>query len=307
MMKFCPLCIRNGLKRKIKAFQVNFKEAVWSCEAETCPWPIGFEELTYFARDAFGCDWDEEAPPPIGISEENISMELLLYTPPVTPGEELSKESTDSVSAEYSGNPSLENKLDTLLKSKVNSSKECTGSLPILRLSELKNNFIEERNSTKEDNASACACKTMPKVTKIQKTNLDITFLSKNNECCDKEKMYKHNKLPIDVTSKDIAENTFFDNTLCKTVDLDTQCKRLDDTMNGAEKTNFNSQTLSEIDIPLLLDANDTNNQNKTNNSSLNNSDVSSNIDKILEGIMSTENPRTENTNNDWLYALVNM
>lgn len=279
-----------------------------------CPWPIGFEELTFFTRDALSCDWDEEAPPPIGISEESIpmSMELLLYTPPVTPGGELSKDSTDSISVEHSSNPSLEDKLNEKLL-KVNSSKECTDLLPTLELSELEsNNFIEERKSSaKEDNASASACRALPKITNIQKTNLDITFLSKNDECCDKEKMYNH--LSKDVTVKDIAENTSFDNTLCKKVDLDTQCKReseqknskvqLNDKMNRTEETNFNSETLLEIDA-LLLDANDTNNQN---NSSLNVSDANLNIDKILEDFINTENHTTENTNNDWLYSLVNM
>lgn len=286
-----------------------------------CPWPIGYEELTFFPRTALTCDWNKELPPPIGIPEGNMSMsmELLLYTPPVTPGEELSKESTDSANTECSLSPTSENKLDeTLLKDKViHSTKEPTGSLPVLELSELEsNNFIEERrNSTKEKNTSASTCKTLPKIINIQKTNLDITFLSKSDKC-DNEKIYKHNHLPIDLTMTDIAENTLFNNTLCEKIDLDTQCKRgskqnknskvqLDDKMNGTE-THFNTETLSVTDEP-LFDANDINNQNTTNNSSSNVPDVSLNIDKILEDILSTENYITENTNNDWLDSLVNM
>ncbi|XP_029664719.1 uncharacterized protein LOC115236420 [Formica exsecta] len=319
MMRFCPLCIKNGLKRKVKAFQINFEEAVWSCETENCPWPIGYEETTFFQRNAFTCDWNEELSPPIGIPEESISttMELLLYTPPVTPSGELSKESTDSVSTEYLINPSSENKLDeTLVKNKVISTKEPIGFLPTLELSELdSNNIIEERrNSTKEENANMSVCKASPKITNIQKTQLDITFLLKSDKCAGDKKIHKYKHSPIDATMTKIAENTLFENTLCKEVDLDTQCNieskqnknsELGDKMSGAE-TNLNTELLLETDKPMVV-ANKINNINTTINSSLNNSDVNLSIDNIIEDILSTENHITENINNDWLHSLIDI
>lgn len=349
MMRFCPLCIRNGLKRKIKAFQLSFEEAVWSCEAEDvrinfllfsciffthilltilfifqCPWPIGHDEIAFFQRNALTCDWNENLPPPIGIPEESISMpmELLLYTPPVTPGE-LSKESTDSASTECSFNLSSENKTDEILvRNEViysTSTKEPIGSSPTLELSKLENNnFIKEkRNSTKEENASVNVCKVLPRITNIQKTHLDVTFLSKSEECCNEEiHKDKHLNNQTNTTTMDSIENTLLDNTLCKEIDLDTQCKieseqdknskmQLDDEMNKTE-TNLNIEMLLEPDKS-LFGANDINNLNTTNNSASNISNVSLNIDKILEDILNTENHITENINNDWLHSLMDV
>ncbi|XP_050456979.1 uncharacterized protein LOC126854380 [Cataglyphis hispanica] len=319
MMKFCPLCIKNGLKRKVKAFQLNFEEATWSCETENCPWPIGYEETTFFQRNAFTCNWNEELSPPIGIPEESISttMELLLYTPPVTPGGELSKESIDNANTEYLINPSSENKVDeTLVKNKViYSTKEPTGFLPTSELSETESNNIlkERRNSTKEENISVNVSKALPRITNIQKAHLDVTFLLKNDKCDDK-KIHKSKDPPIDATMINIAENTLFENMLCKEVDLDRQCNiestqnknsELSDKMNEAE-TNLNTELLPETDKP-MVDANDINNLNTINNSSLNISDVNLSIDNIIEDILSTENHITENINNDWLRSLIDM
>lgn len=32
MYQMCPWCLKNGIKSKIKAYQINLKEAVWLCE-----------------------------------------------------------------------------------------------------------------------------------------------------------------------------------------------------------------------------------------------------------------------------------
>lgn len=287
-----------------------------------CSWPIGHDEIAFFQRNAFTCDWNENLPPPIGIPEESISMsmELLLYTPPVTPGE-FSKESTDSASTEYSLNLSSENKTDEILVKNeiIYLTKESIGSSPTLELSKLENNNIikERRNSTREEDTSANICKVLPRITNIQKTYLDVTFLSKSDECCN-EKIYKNKHLSkqTNTTAMDVTENILLDNTLCKEIDLDARCKieneqdknnkmQLDNEMNKTE-TNLSIDMLLETDKP-LFDANDINNLNTTNNSALNISDVSLNIDKILEDILNTENHIPENINNDWLHSLMDV
>lgn len=245
-------------------------------------------------------------------------MELLLYTPPVTPGE-LSKESTDNASTEYSLNLSSENKTNEILvKSKViHSTEELIGSSATLELNKLESdNFIKERkNSTKKEDASVNVCKVLPRITNIQKTYFDVTLLSKNDECCNK-KIYKDKHLNNQTTMMDIAEDTSLGNTLCKEINLDTQCKieseqdknsemQLDDKMNKTE-TNLNTDILLETDKQ-LFDANNINNLNTINNSALNISDVSLSIDKILEDILNAENHITENINNDWLHSLIDI
>lgn len=34
MQYLCPLCLKNGIKKKIKLLQINLQEAVWMCEEE---------------------------------------------------------------------------------------------------------------------------------------------------------------------------------------------------------------------------------------------------------------------------------
>lgn len=34
MGEFCPLCMKRGFKKKMKAIQINLEEAVWMCESE---------------------------------------------------------------------------------------------------------------------------------------------------------------------------------------------------------------------------------------------------------------------------------
>lgn len=34
MQEFCPLCDKRGYRRRIKALQINFHEAIWACEGE---------------------------------------------------------------------------------------------------------------------------------------------------------------------------------------------------------------------------------------------------------------------------------
>lgn len=34
MQDLCPLCLKSGIKKKIKLLQINLQEAVWMCEEE---------------------------------------------------------------------------------------------------------------------------------------------------------------------------------------------------------------------------------------------------------------------------------
>lgn len=34
MQGLCPLCLKNGLKKRIRLLQINLQEAVWMCEEE---------------------------------------------------------------------------------------------------------------------------------------------------------------------------------------------------------------------------------------------------------------------------------
>ncbi|KAL2717638.1 myb-like protein X [Vespula squamosa] len=96
MQEFCPLCDKRGFRRRIKALQINFHEAIWACEGEECEWPFGHAEFIYIQRKVgnnWSCYWDD-----FNLKTVNnyvpVSTELALYTPPETP-------STDSVLKEF--------------------------------------------------------------------------------------------------------------------------------------------------------------------------------------------------------------
>ncbi|XP_077990028.1 uncharacterized protein LOC144444475 [Glandiceps talaboti] len=40
-VQWCPLCEKIGSKRRLKLFQINLEEAVWICDNDKCPYPLG--------------------------------------------------------------------------------------------------------------------------------------------------------------------------------------------------------------------------------------------------------------------------
>ncbi|XP_035743740.1 putative uncharacterized protein DDB_G0282133 isoform X1 [Vespa mandarinia] len=96
MQEFCPLCDKRGFRRRIKALQINFHEAIWACEGEECEWPFGHADFIFIQRkvgNTWSCYWDD-----LNLKTMNnyvpVSTELTLYTPPETP-------STDPVLKEF--------------------------------------------------------------------------------------------------------------------------------------------------------------------------------------------------------------
>ncbi|XP_076753347.1 uncharacterized protein LOC143424874 [Xylocopa sonorina] len=62
MYDLCPLCLKNGVKKKVKLLQINLQEAVRICEEEKCLWPFGYEDLIFYPRvvgKIWSCYWDD--------------------------------------------------------------------------------------------------------------------------------------------------------------------------------------------------------------------------------------------------------
>ncbi|XP_076659373.1 uncharacterized protein LOC143362804 [Halictus rubicundus] len=62
MEDLCPLCFKNGKKRKVKLLQINLQEAVWMCEEDKCPWPFGYKRFIFCPRivgKIWSCYWDD--------------------------------------------------------------------------------------------------------------------------------------------------------------------------------------------------------------------------------------------------------
>lgn len=307
MENFCPLCAKRGIRRRIKAFQINLEEAVWSCESEEvnnllvssfffflhfphilyvltvlfvfqCSWPIGYEEMTFFHRPATFCNLEEPREP---IRENtNVLMELSLYTPPVTPGEDLSKESTEIANTEYSES--------------INSTEESRSVM---------NKQIMDVNTFK----------TLPKIVNIKKTNFNITIVPNAPEHCDDRKMQEHGQSQFDTTIMDTFKNfdipdsmyTEFDlNIHYKTGDNQSESGKLqsDATVSGVE-TNFGTKTSLSEPMTTLVDIDSTNSLNAANKSTGNISDINALLEIFNSenhvDLTDSENP--VDLNDDWL------
>ncbi|KAJ8664367.1 hypothetical protein QAD02_006029 [Eretmocerus hayati] len=86
MQEFCPECQKNGLRTRVKAFQINFEEAVFMCSSEKCIWPAKCQDLTCINRPV-GKDWSKNWDElDLKYLKHDPLMELSTYTPPQTPG-----------------------------------------------------------------------------------------------------------------------------------------------------------------------------------------------------------------------------
>lgn len=230
-------------------------------------------------------------------------MELSLYTPPVTPGGELSKELTEIASTEYSSNPSMEDKVETLPQCEYIGAKESSGSNKLSLFESLElgsiNSSEENRSIRNEQIEDINIFRTLPKIINIKKTNINLKIFPSTGEHCDDKKIQEHSLMDMTVTDKnfDVSDST------CTEISLNTQYKiedkqsencnlQLDAIVSDVE-TNFGGEatmkTLVNIDV--------TNSLNTTNTSIENISD----IDTLLEDILNNES----HINDDWIKLLM--
>ncbi|KAL6258796.1 hypothetical protein P5V15_010743 [Pogonomyrmex californicus] len=303
MEGFCPLCMKKDLKRKMKAYQINLTEAMWSCEEEMCCWPIGYEELVFFNRPA------ESLLEPSSVSKEDVALftELSLYTPPVTPGS-ISKELTE---IECSSNSSVEDKLGGILPKceSFTSTKESIDSNKLFEhQSEINNSTKEREIISKNEIASINSFKLLPKITNIQKANINFTVLSNVHEHCNSTKVQKCQSSFEDTSAINNFEGSDVFESTCK--ELDVQCKSGNEqNENGTVQLNAitsGMETNLGTDIPpdimqTLVDVNSTN-SSSTQESIINACD--SDINTLLEGILADDN-MTADVNTDWLMSLL--
>jgi len=242
-------------------------------------------------------------------------MELSLYTPPVTPRGEFSKELTEIASTEYSLNPPMEDKVGTLSKCEyIASTKESIGpnKSPLFESLELGTiNSTEENRSIM--NEQIIGVRTLPKIINIEETNINLKIFSNVDEHCDNSKVQE--PLLMDATIMDTFKNLYVSDSASTGFGSSMQHKteqqigseqsendklQLDTTMNDIE-TNFGAETLSETMKTFDLDV--TNNLNTTNESVANISN--GDIDTLLENIFNGENHIPIDINDDWLNLLI--
>ncbi|XP_006620627.1 putative uncharacterized protein DDB_G0282499 [Apis dorsata] len=120
MQDLCPLCLKNGIKKKIKLLQINLQEAVWMCEEEKCIWPLGYEDFVFCPRAVgkiWSCYWDDYKPTKL---KENItSTKSLLCNTLVSPMKQTPKEMIDDLSMYYIENINIINNDSNIINSKT--------------------------------------------------------------------------------------------------------------------------------------------------------------------------------------------
>ncbi|XP_032671827.1 GATA zinc finger domain-containing protein 8-like isoform X2 [Odontomachus brunneus] len=280
--------MKNGVKSKVKAFQINLDEAVWSCERIDCIWPLGYQNLKYFQRSAMTCNWDEY------VNEESTPTlsELSLYTPPMTPREE---------ALEYLANSAMEDKSSESISSKREST-DCN-----------KSSEMADNKFTKEKNISRNANKQMPEITNIEKVHIDIKKFFQHKHL-NNEKMQKH-LYETSIVNTKADSSVQFATTEGSDFNLHTQCKtekeqnKSDNVQANKAITCLNANTninISSTSTNLEVNVNILNNSNTTNNHTANDTldTVNSNdlnLDEMLDIILNDRSNNSQEIDHDWL------
>lgn len=290
MQKYCPLCIKNGIRSQMKAFQLNMEEAVLSCEkidvsinflsgpsfvyfifvltillVFQCIWPFGYLDPIFIQRSALTCNWDEE--PDLTTAYVPISTELALYTPPTTPrGEAL----------ECSVNSMVDDKL-----SELSSNNEST------------NSKSEIANSNKRP---------MPKIINDEKVNIHISKMHQTRHLRNR----KIKKRSHATFAKDSSENynALLATSECSQFSLHTQCE----TQKGQSKNN-NVQTnevANCLDTNILITTTNAEVKvditNNSNDSTLNiTNTIDPTIDSLIDDILNYSGEIDNKIDDNWL------
>ncbi|XP_014478754.1 PREDICTED: uncharacterized protein LOC106746557 [Dinoponera quadriceps] len=291
MLKFCPLCIKNGVKNRIKAFQINLEEAMWSCENSNCVWPLGYEDLTklIFQRSASTCTWedtylDEECTPTL--------IELTLYTPPMTP-------------LECSVNSTMQDKPSEL----SSTSESIDSKREIIDCKRLPNELAAK--FTKEKDINANADKPLPKIVNIEKVNIDITKILQDKHPSD-GKMQEHlSATSVTSTAENYgasADIEYYEFNSHKQYKTGKECKgRKNDNVQRNEAYNLDAGISSNIpsvttNMEVQVDIINNPNNPGTNGSTLDVTNTNdTNIDTMLDDILENANEITKDMSYDWL------
>ncbi|XP_020299571.1 uncharacterized protein LOC109863631 [Pseudomyrmex gracilis] len=177
-----------------------------------------------------------------------IPMELSLYTPPVTPmGGELSKEVNMSILSPENASNLIEDKSDELLRDEsISSVKQFKKNVNHLSTSELSegeiDNFIKKSENIEKEESKR-AGKVLPKITNIEKTNIDLKIYSDKTErykAQDDSKQQECTEVFTNTLVTEVAKdyNILTDYKWCNESGLDEQQKE-----NKKDESNNNQVT----------------------------------------------------------------
>ncbi|CAK9821577.1 hypothetical protein ANTRET_LOCUS282 [Anthophora retusa] len=165
MQDFCPLCLKNGIKKEIKLLQINLQEAVWICEEEKCIWPFGYEDFVFSQRAVgkiWSCYWNDCKPTTSRSKETSASMK-------------------HPSSIKHSSN-------EFIVNSNTHCSKNVNDITDNSNLQSIKNTKTENEHTKEKDGIymqnvkNGSNVRGIPKITSIEKTNIDISNVKIENQ-----------------------------------------------------------------------------------------------------------------------------
>ncbi|XP_018339302.1 PREDICTED: uncharacterized protein LOC108746820 isoform X2 [Trachymyrmex septentrionalis] len=269
---------------------------------------MGYEDLIFFPRVATSCNWEESS---FAKEDVPVPVDFTLYTPPETPGSELTKELTEITSAEYSSCPTMKDKIETVPECEfVTSTKESTDSNKSSLFESFELADINSKES-KNMNKQIVDVKIVPKIVNIEKTNINLKIFSNIDNNCDNRKLQECNYPFMNTSVMDTFKNLDISNNKYTEVGLSQQYNttneqnendklQLDATVNevktdvGAETLSKAKNTLVDLDTTVTLDT--------TNQSTENTLDT---LDTILEDIIKNKSNLPKDSNDDWLNKLM--
>ena len=129
MQDLCPLCLKNGVKKKVKLLQINLQEAVWVCEEEKCTWPFGYEDFIFCPRvvgKIWSCYWDDYKTTPKFKETVVAPTKPASRDAPITAHRDASTEYTTGFSLDANRLGSIDGTRDS---SKAVEAKDCISDL----------------------------------------------------------------------------------------------------------------------------------------------------------------------------------
>lgn len=174
MQELCPLCLKSGLKKKIKLLQINLQEAIWLCEEEKCAWPFGYENFVFCPRlvgKIWSCYWDNNVPP--RLKENMLSSKPPLRNASMT---FIKDKSTECISSILDTNPSQD--INTITHN-VNVIDTKYGNNDLHISVQEEPNIISQINNKKTHNVD----------NKTSSKSIDNPKLNDNNGQLDKRKI----------------------------------------------------------------------------------------------------------------------
>ncbi|CAK9814732.1 hypothetical protein ANTQUA_LOCUS8193 [Anthophora quadrimaculata] len=218
MQDFCPLCLKNGIKKEIKLLQINLQEAVWICEEEKCIWPFGYEDFIFSQRAVgkiWSCYWNDCKPTTLRSKETSASMKhpssikhssnefiANLNTHCSKNVNDITGTSKIDFSSSHISTCDNRNiiRINNEEHKEITTSNVCldNSNLQSIKNTKTENEHMKEKDGIYMQNVkNGSNVRGIPKITSIEKTNIDISNVKIENQISVYQDPDKKNNMKV--------------------------------------------------------------------------------------------------------------